>query len=209
MCASARKIYIIPVLLFVLAICLHFYAGNMLTRYRWVLLDIPIDLKLGITKLPEFQVDISTEYVIELVSERNLPIHELNCLLGTPYGYVDECKNEKSPVDLSWKLTSNGNLLASGSSRENDGASWGERISRVIGRFNGELGILYKLEVNSLKDASALSSTNPRICVVVNSLEYKNHYVNSGLVDFCALLVAVLGLAKLVAIMISHYRLGR
>jgi len=207
--AASRKIYIIPVVLFVLAICMHYYAGYMLKRYRWVPVTIPINLTVGITKLPEFQVDLSTKYVIELVSDRNLPMQELNCLLGTPFGKSEECKDKTSPVDISWKLTSEGAFIASGSSREKNGASLGVKISRFIGEFNGTPGTSYNLEIQSLKDASILASTNPKIQVAVNSMEFKGHVVNSQLLNLCAVLLAVIGAARLVANSVSYYRLRR
>lgn len=61
--------------------------GSAFVLVRWYdsrALTLPIDLKPGTTRSPEFHVDQKVNYLVELEVERNIPFNELNCLLGQP-----------------------------------------------------------------------------------------------------------------------------
>ena len=59
---------------------------------------------------------------------------------------------------------SSNSVVASGSSRnEEGGAMGGGHVSRIIGRFDGLPQTPYVLEINILRDGSALAPAKPRI----------------------------------------------
>src|SRR3989344_3542976 len=151
--------------------------------YKWEPVSFAIDLRSGITtRSPPFSINLTTNYLIELEVERNLPFEQLNCLLD-----LDEilglakCQATPSPVDLKWFVYSpSGEQIAQGTSEQEHNGVWGTTISRVIGEFQGKKGNEYLVQVESLKDASILATTNPRITVRTHTIKSKSHYVIAG-----------------------------
>lgn len=144
--------------------------------YRSEPMAFPFNLRPGTTASPAFRVDANGNYLIELEAERTLPFDQLNCLLGISPGITEPCELA-SPVDISWRVTSQNEIVAKGSSREGASGAWGDRVSRTLGRFPGKQGDEYVLHVESAKDASALADANPRIVVRLHPLQTKSHAV--------------------------------
>ena len=72
-------------------------------------------------------------------------------------------------------------------------------MSRVIGSFQGRRGNEYVLEVESLRDGSALAPAKPRIVVRVHPLSAKSYLVaGQGLlwIGLIATISALLSLAR-------------
>lgn len=166
--------------------------------YKWKPVSFAIDLRPGVTtRSPLFSVNLTTNYLIELEVERNLPFEQLNCLLGVGEAVdLKKCQTTPSPVDLKWSvITSSGRQVAQGDSElKHDGAWSNTIIGRTIGEFHGEKGGEYIAQVESLRDASVLAIANPRITIRVHSIQSKTHYVVAGVGIWIGVLLASIGL---------------
>jgi len=192
----------IPSVILAIGIALYGISLLMGDWYRWIPASFSIDLRPSISNSPSFRVNLSTEYLIELEVERNMPFEQLNCILGvdlTPKYREQRCRAIPSPIDLKWQVFSSGVLVAEGTSQYQHSGGWGSTISRTIGRFRGNKGQEYIVQVESLKDASVLAPTNPRINVGVHPIESKSYYVTAQLVSWVALVFGVVGLLWLLA----------
>jgi hypothetical protein len=129
--------------------------------------DIPLSMYPGHIRTLEFRIN-SGPYIVEIAADQNkIPPDTLFCLLG--YNQLDsQCLNTPSVVEASWVLSSGGAVMASGSS-DDDGSGGGsvmdDGIGRSIGRFDGESGRRYALDVDILADGSKLAPGNPRLQV--------------------------------------------
>jgi hypothetical protein len=179
--------------------------------YKWEPISFKIDLQAGtISRSPPFDTDLTADYLIELEAERNLPFEQLNCLLGISESIgLEKCHATQSPIDLRWSVfSSSGKQIAQGESNQEKNGVWGPTVSRIIGRFRGEKGNKYLLQVESLKDATMLAPTNPRITVRTHSLESKGHYIVSGIGTAFGAAIAVMGLIWLAVRIISSRTRG-
>jgi hypothetical protein len=176
--------------------------------YKWEPVSFAIDLRPGITsRSPPFSVNLTTNYLIELEVERNLPFEQLNCLLGVGEALgLEKCQAMPSPVELKWSVFSpSGKLVAQGASGQvHDGAWSSGTIDRTIGSFQGDKGNEYLVQVESLKDASVLAPTNPRITVRVHPFGSKGHYVVSGMGMAFGIVIAIMGLLWLAVRMLRR-----
>ncbi len=186
--------------LLILSIGIAILGGSLIVGYwyKWEPVSFAVDLRPGITtRSPPFSVNLTTNYLIELEVERNLPFEQLNCLLGV--GEVlglAKCQTTPSPVDIKWSaFSSSGKQVAQGTSElEHDGAWSSATIDRTIGSFRGDKGNEYLVQVESLKDASVLAPTNPRITVRVHPFESKGHYVVAGVGMAFGIVIVIMGL---------------
>jgi len=141
------------------------------TRH-WTPVDIPITLSPGEIISKEFKINISAPYLISIVVQKNLPFDTLNCLLGTWTNWAGNprrCESTSSVIEATWTLSSRGHVIANGTSNTNIGNDWANLdISKGLGKFQGEYGRSYKLEVNFLKDGRRLAGCNPRLEVAVS-----------------------------------------
>jgi hypothetical protein len=160
----------------VVGLCALGIALLLTNVYRSEPVTFPFNLRPGTTASPVFRVDTNGSYLVELEAERTLPFDQLNCLLGISPGSTEPCELA-SPVDISWHVTSRNEVVAKGSSRERASGAWGDRVSRTLGSFSGKKGDEYVLNVESMKDASALSAANPRIVVRMHPLQTKSYVV--------------------------------
>lgn len=138
-------------------------------EYR--VLEFAVDLKPGAITSPEFRVGMKGHYEIILEAECNLPLDELNCLLGSQTALYE---SSQSVVDMEWILTSGNSVVASGASRNEKGGGGGDRAFRTLGWFDGLPRTPYVLKVNILRDGSALAPANPRIAVTLGSEDFLN-----------------------------------
>src|SRR3989344_3338615 len=165
--------------------------------YKWEPVSFAIDLLSGITtRSPTFSVNLTTNYLIELEVERNLPFEQLNCLLGIGEAVeLEKCQATPSPVSLKWSVLSpSDKQVAQGISEQEHGGGWGTTISRTIGSFRGDKGNEYLVQVESLKDASVLAPTNPRITVRAHSMQSKTYYVVAGVGMAFGFVIGIMGL---------------
>jgi hypothetical protein len=136
---------------------------------------MPISLRGGHVRTREFKVNLKALYIVEIEVEKKIPYETLNCLLGIEDINPDKCKNNASVVNVSWVLSSQGAVVALGSTIESKGGSWTKDIiARQIGSFQSEKGRQYTLDVNVLADGSSLTEGNPRLKVGVHPMYYEN-----------------------------------
>ena len=173
------------------ALVIYGSAFTVLRWYDWTALSLPIDLKPGMTRSPEFRVDQKTSYLVELEVDRKIPFDELNCLLGESISQKP-CA-VKSVVDIQWVLMNGFKEIASGTSRNEKGGGYGPTITKTLGRFEGSPRTPYVLQVTSLMDGSALTPAGPRIVVQVHPMNYKGYFVVAQLMAMLAMGIAVIG----------------
>src|SRR3989344_2116213 len=179
--------------------------------YKWTPASFPVDLRPGITRSPLFSVDLTTDYVIEFEVERNLPFEQLICLLGDKDAIaLKKCEATASLVDFRWRVFSlSGEPVAQGASaQEHGGAASNTFMSRYIGRFQGESGKEYLVEVELLKDASLLMPSHPHINVKAHTTVQKEHYVISGIGMTIGLMFAIPSLLWLAVRMFASKTAG-
>lgn len=134
------------------------------------------NLRPGNAASPEFRVHADGSYLVELEVERTLPFEQLNCLLGISPSNAQGCELP-TVVDINWRVTSQHDVIAEGSSRERASGFWGERIGRTLGTFPAKRGREYVLHVETMKDASALAVTNPRLAVRMHPFREKSRTI--------------------------------
>ena len=136
----------------------------------------PINLHPGQTESSRFRVDIDADYLIDLEVDRALPFDQLNCMLGISPGTPQACESGSS-VDIRWRVTSSNTVVAKGSSQGPASGAWGATVSRTLGSFPGRRSNDYVLQIESLKDSSALSPANPRVAVHVHPMHSKDRLI--------------------------------
>lgn len=130
--------------------------------------DMPVSMSPGHLRTQEFKINLEAVYLIEITADQNkIPSDTLFCLLG--YTLRDsQCPNTPSVVEASWVLSSEGAVVAKGSSKDQDsggGSVMNDGIGRAIGSFDGEVGRRYILDVDVLADGTKLAPGNPRLQV--------------------------------------------
>ena len=130
--------------------------------------DMPVSMSPGHIRTQEFKINLEAVYLIEITADQNkIPPETLFCLLG--YTLRDsQCPNTPSVVEASWALSSDGAVVARGSSKDKDsggGSVMSDGIGRAIGTFDGEAGRRYVLDVDVLADGTKLAPGNPRLQV--------------------------------------------
>jgi hypothetical protein len=160
--------------------------------------DVPISMAVGHVRTREFKVNLKALYTIEIEVQKKIPFDTLNCLLGlgmsSTSSALQECPDRPSVVKASWTLTSDGQIVASGSSNDDRSGGWGnDSISRILGNFHSENGRRYVLDVDVLADGSSLAPGNPRLKVKVHPMFYEDVIVGGAAVSLTALVLVLIG----------------
>ncbi len=121
--------------------------------------NIPIPMTMGHLRTHEFKLNMNAPYTIMVEVQKIIPFDTLNCLLGTSMAPMStdlrDCPNVPSVVKASWILTSDGRVVAQGSSDDYRSGAWmNDSISRELGHFQSERGRRYVLDVDVLADGS-------------------------------------------------------
>jgi hypothetical protein len=167
---------------------------------------IPISMAIGHVRTPEFKVNLSAIYNIEIEVQKTIPFDRLNCLLGMDLDEprpssrpVGECPDQPSVVNASWVLMSDGTTVANGSTDGPRLGSWRqESITRQLGAFQGQSGRRYVVDVGVLADGSRLDPGNPRLNVEVDSEYSKAVMVGNAFVLLAMGIIVLIGFALLV-----------
>jgi hypothetical protein len=104
--------------------------------------DMPVSMSTGHIRTSQFPINLEFVYRIEISADKNrIPAETLHCLLG--YKFLDsDCAHTPSVVQASWVLSSNGQVVARGSTDgPGGGAVTNDAIARVIGFFDGKRGV--------------------------------------------------------------------
>jgi hypothetical protein len=131
------------------------------------LLHFPVTLKLGDVKTPDFTT-LGGANAIEITAKNVLPAADLSCMMGISEGPQDPVDCNKEPlIEASWKVWSDGRIVAQGSSRNlgKRGYYQGKFYAKYIGIFNTKKHKRYSLEVTFTKDGSALGIADPQLTV--------------------------------------------
>lgn len=186
--------------------------GSWLATRNEVPVSLPITMALGHIRTPEFKVNLDTTYLIEIEVQKRIPFDTLNCLLGlgmsNTSSELGECPDRPSVLKAYWKLTSKGQMVASGSSDDERLGGWGnDSISRELGSFQSQSGRRYVLDVDVLVDGSALAPGNPRLKVEVHPGVYEGDAVWSAILLLVVGVLALIGVILLVISFIQNRRI--
>jgi|HubBroStandDraft_2_1064218.scaffolds.fasta_scaffold193379_2 hypothetical protein len=195
-----------------LAVAVYAAWGVWLATRTEVPVSLPITMAIGHIRTPEFKVNLNTTYLIEIEVQKKIPFDTLNCLLGLGMSdtssALQECPDKPSVLNASWKLTSNGQMVARGSSDDERFGDWGsDSISRQLGRFQSQSGRRYVLDVDVLADGSALAPGNPRLKVQVHPGVYEDDAVWSAILLLVVGVLALIGVILLVISFIQNRRI--
>lgn len=159
--------------------------------------NIPIPMTIGHIRTREFKLNLNAPYTIQIEAQKTIPFETLNCLLGTSMAPtstdLQDCPNIPSVVKATWILTSEGQVVAKGSSDDYRSGAWmNDSISRELGHFQSQRGRRYVLDIDVLADGSSLAQGNPRLKVEVHPEVYE------GNIAWSAILFLAMGLLVLV-----------
>jgi hypothetical protein len=130
------------------------------------LLHLPVSLKPGQVKTPEFTARASGAIGIEVTVKNVLQPADLSCMMALSEGPQDpvDCSKE-SLIEAEWKAFSGGRVVAYGSSRDMSrrGEYFGGFYVKFIGAFKARKHEKYSLEIDFTKDGSVLEIGDPYI----------------------------------------------
>jgi hypothetical protein len=160
------------------------------TRH-FVPVNLPMPLTAGESISSQFRLNYDGLYLIEITAEPSIPLDTLHCLMGVDADAV-RCEDCPPAIAARWILSSNGQEVRRGSSREAHSAPAETRtIARVVGEFPGKAGQNYDLQVTFTANAGGLAATHPRLRVAVASIAYTD-LESAGVLVFSAAFICVL-----------------
>jgi hypothetical protein len=137
--------------------------------YRYSILDMPVSLALGTVRTPEFPVT-SKWYWILIQVEKPLPFQQMECMMGVTMGGpldLQECSSNDPLLRADWTVWNGSRKVSSGSSTTVADAKFTDKhIFKFLGKFPGETGKKYVLEVKFTKNGSPLDVANPHLIIV-------------------------------------------
>lgn len=185
------------------------------TWMLWVLwvfrqpLSRPFPMSAGSSVTAEFTAHKSSYYSIKIEAQRKLPADVLNCLMGISYGPLDQegCA-DKSVINVSWVLMSDGQFVARGSSDDSPGRGGGskESVERDIGVFQCVAGKAYSLQLTSEADAGILASADPKIAVKLIAAAYEDELEEDSILTFVFLILETIGVTLWVSSAVGKKR---
>jgi hypothetical protein len=144
-------------------------ATAIIARQHWLAhirstpFEMVIPMSVGHSSTGNFKVDISYVYLIEIHFHQPNPV--VDCLVGVETN-IQRCDGYTSVLQVKWELyddqtriVKDGMVHGPGGYLSNDGGF------RTLGSFDGQTGRAYRLQLENLKDASALARTNPTLVV--------------------------------------------
>jgi hypothetical protein len=140
--------------------------------YRYSVVDMPVSLAVGTVQTPEFSVS-SKGYWIMVQVEVPLPVQQkqfrqMQCRMGVTSGGLDtkDCSSDDPLLRADWTVWNGEQIVDQGSSTTvADGKIGGHHIFKFLGKFSGETGRKYILEVKFTKDGTPLNVANPHLIV--------------------------------------------
>ena len=150
--------------LLVLAAVVYFKPQEPIDIRGWQPLELPVDLKPGTIRTPDFAASRDTDYLLIIERASN---YRADCLLGMPVSRP-RCDIPEI-LDVNWTVLASGTIAASGSSRYYRAGWWsGGRTARKIGQFRATKGLRYTVildiprDQSELNPAALLVQTHPR-----------------------------------------------
>jgi hypothetical protein len=174
----------------------------------WCPVDMPVSLAQGShLSTPEFNINLTAQYAIDINSENKLPLDTLECLLGSEFP-PEKC-HIPSVVRVQWTLHGDG-MAVQGKSDDTGSGYGGSGLSgeafRTIGFFRSEKGRRYRLDIDVLADGSRLTVTNPHLRVRVFDTKYESGLVLSGLLRLACGTIGLAGAALLLLSVLKQRR---
>ena len=129
---------------------------------------MPVSLAVGTIRTPEFVTDARL-YDILIQVEKPLPFIQMTCMMGVTLGPLDlkECSSADPLLRAEWTVWNEGHIVSKGSSPTEAHAKFTDKyIFQLLGKFSGEAGKKYTVEVKFTKDGSPLNVANPRLIVI-------------------------------------------
>ena len=177
-----------------IALSLLFLNARHNLRYTWRPVQIPFHVKSGEAINTTFVAEIDGSYEIELEFQRRVPDEVIERIV--------EPLDEPSPIDISWSVSTDADVVARGDCRDYLYISSGGRSSsslkrlgwvlfsipraqsaagdfptaiRGVGKVDCKAGLTYQVTVRINTTTDALLPTNPVFGVRVNRQFSRNH----------------------------------
>lgn len=138
--------------------------------YRYSVIDMPVSLALGSVRTPTFPV-VSHWYwiMIQVEKPKPLPFGQMRCMMGVTSGAaidMADCSSNDPLLRADWTVLDGEHIVAQGSSTTTADAAFTDKyIFKFLGKFPGEAGEKYVVEVKFTKDGSPLNIANPHLIV--------------------------------------------
>jgi hypothetical protein len=172
----------------------------------FVPVNVPVSLAAGQSVSTEFKLNFDGLYLIEIQSEKNIPLDTLNCRMGIEMDPT-RCKDITSAIAANWMLSSKGQEIRRGNSTDEHSATVeSQTVNRGIGEFQGKAGHDYKLQVAFTCAGASLAPAHPRLKVSVASIAHTDLQSASVLVFSMAFICWLFG-AILLAV--AYYARGK
>jgi hypothetical protein len=129
---------------------------------------MPVSLAPGEVTAPQFRVNLSAQYTLEIEARKTIPFETLNCLLGMSLMPDQKC-DRPSVIKANWTLMSGGRVVQTGTSDTDDGGTWAQdTIAREFGTFWLTRGQVYVLHTQFSLDGRVLAPTDPHLKIEVH-----------------------------------------
>ncbi len=162
-----------------------------------------LELTAGAEHHGEFQARWDADYRIRMDTDRGLDVSEQRCLLGLPALAGGACDGIAPELVLTWQVDQGQEAVAAGTALGGRAVERGPGLGKVIGRFPGLRGSLYRVTVTTKRTSPKLNRVNPRLTVEVHPKDLKWTYVWIGL---CAEIAAVVFLLAALLFVIALSR---
>jgi hypothetical protein len=127
-----------------------------------------VSLAPGEVTTPQFRVNLSAQYTIEIEAKKTITFETLNCLLGMSLMPEQKCEHS-SVIRANWTLMSGNKVVQTGTSDADDGGGWArDTIARELGTFWLRKGQVYVLHTQFTEDSRALAPTDPHLKIEVH-----------------------------------------
>jgi hypothetical protein len=136
-------------------------------KYRYSDVDMPVSLAVGTVRTPEFAVK-QEAYFIMVQAEKRLPFFDMRCMMGLTNGTLDlrDC-NKEHLLQADWTVWGDGHVVSQGVSSGWGPAEYTDKyLFKFLGKFMGEPGKKYVVEVKFTKDGTPLNVTNPHLIII-------------------------------------------
>jgi hypothetical protein len=149
--------------------------GNRrLHQYKRSDVDMSVSLIPGTVQTPEFSVT-SEWYDIIIQVEKPLPFVQMECMMGVTSGPLESknCSSKDPLLQADWTVWDGEHLARNGSIPDGCVCAFEDKhIYKSLGRFAGEAGKRYIVQVRFTKDGTPLNVANPHLIVI----QHKNFW---------------------------------
>ena len=146
---------------------------------------------------------------MEIEVERKFPHETLQCLLGLRDDIHQEgqCSDMDPVLNFTWKLSSDGQNIQTGSSAKIVGGSYTDAtVASEFATFEGKRGKQYTLDMDFLQDGSKLSVANTKLRIGVDGITYEDFMVFDLMSFAFAVVCCLLGGGMFLASSVARYQ---